>query len=302
MARGLRPGYVLPGFSTVSRFSAERFRHLRPALAPHGWAGVLLIALAWPLNWALPGLRTHLLFFPLWLGYALLVDAFVLHRRGTSILTRSRKDFVLLFACSAPAWWLFEAFNMRTQNWQYLGGERFGPLTYFLLTSIAFSTVMPAVFETAELVRAASWMRRLSGGAHLYPTQPVLLAMFGIGLAMLTLSMTWPGHFYPFLWGSVFFLAEPINAWRGRPSLLRHLKSGDWRPVAALALGALICGFFWELWNFYSYPKWTYRTPGVEFLHIFEMPLLGFIGYLPFGLELYALMYLIAPRPPRLRL
>jgi hypothetical protein len=72
--------------------------------------------------------------------------------------------------------------------------------------------------------------------------------------------------------------------------------------VAALALGALVCGFFWELWNFYSYPKWTYHTPGVEFLHVFEMPLLGFLGYPPFGLELYALAHLIAPRSPRLRL
>ena len=90
-------------------------------LAPHGWAGVLFVGLAWPLNWALPGLRTHLLFFPLWLGYALLVDALVLRRRGTSILARSPKDFALLFACSAPAWWLFEAFNLRTHNWEYLG-------------------------------------------------------------------------------------------------------------------------------------------------------------------------------------
>ncbi|MDQ3792614.1 MAG: hypothetical protein M3341_08230, partial [Actinomycetota bacterium] len=129
----------------------------------------LLIALAWPLNWGLSGLRTHLLFFPLWLGYALLVDALVLRRRDTSILTRSPKGFALLFACSAPAWWLFEAFNMRTQNWEYLGGDRFGPLAYFLLTSLSFSTVMPAVFETAELVRSGGWMRRLSGGPRLRP-------------------------------------------------------------------------------------------------------------------------------------
>ena len=118
----------------MNRFLAERPRRLWPALALHGWAGVLLIALAWPLNWGLPGLRTHLLFFPLWLGYALLVDALVLRRRDTSILTRSPKGFALLFAYSAPAWWLFEAFNLRTQNWEYLGGDRFGTLTYFLLT------------------------------------------------------------------------------------------------------------------------------------------------------------------------
>ena len=271
-------------------------------LALHGWVGVFLIGLAWPLNWGLPGLRTHLLFFPLWLGYALVVDALVLRRNGTSILSRSPRDFALLFACSAPAWWLFEAFNERTHNWQYLGGDRFSGLTYFLLTTLSFSTVMPAVFGTAELVRSAGWMRRLSGGPRLAPTRGLLLAMLGTGLAMVALSMALPGYFYPFLWGSAFFLAEPINAWRERPSLLGYLGRGDWRPVAALGLGALVCGFFWEMWNFWSYPKWAYHTPGVEFLHVFEMPLLGFLGYPPLGLELFALLHLIAPRSLRLRL
>ena len=287
----------------MRRFSVGRLRSPGSALlAPHGWAGVLFVGLAWPLNWALPGLRTHLLFFPLWLGYALLVDALVLRRRATSILTRSPRDFALLFACSAPAWWLFEAFNLRTHNWHYLGGERFGPLAYFLLTTFSFSTVMPAVFETAELARSAGWMRRLCSGPRLKPTRGVLLAMFGVGLTMLALSMTRPERFYPFLWGSVFFLAEPINAWRGRPLLLSYLESGDWRAVASLASGALVCGFLWEMWNFWSYPKWTYHTPGVEFLHVFEMPLLGFLGYPAFGLELWALLHLIAPRLPRLHL
>jgi hypothetical protein len=286
----------------MSRLPAQRLRSLGPALAPHGWVGLALISVAWPLNWALPGLRTHLLFFPLWLGYALAVDALVLRRRGTSILTRSPGSFALLFVYSAPAWWLFEVFNWRTQNWEYLGAGRFGWLAYFLLTTLSFSTVMPAVFETAELVRSAGWIGRLSAGPRLRPTRPLLVGMLGVGLAMVALSMSLPGYFYPFLWGSAFFLAEPVNAWLGRPSLLKYLERGDWRPVVALALGALICGFFWELWNFYSYPKWTYHTPGVEFLHVFEMPLLGFLGYPPFGLELYALAHLIAPRPPRLRL
>jgi hypothetical protein len=73
--------------------------------------------------------------------------------------------------------------------------------------------------------------------------------MLGIGLAMLALVMMWPTRFYPFVWGSVFFVVEPINAWCDRRSLLDYLRRGDWRPVAALALGRLICGFFWELWN-----------------------------------------------------
>ena len=53
-----------------------------------------------------------------------------------------------------------------------------------------------------------------------------------------------------------------------------------------------MCGFFWEMWNYYAYPKWTYQVPFVDFLHIFEMPLLGFLGYLPFSMELFDLYHL----------
>jgi hypothetical protein len=51
------------------------------------------------------------------------------------------------------------------------------------------------------------------------------------------------------------------------------------------ACAALICGFFWELWNFKSLAHWEYAVPFVQRFHVFEMPLLGYAGYLPFGLE-----------------
>jgi hypothetical protein len=57
----------------------------------HGWIGIILIAVFWFLNWNLDGLRTHLLFFPLWLGYALTVDALVYFRKGNSLLSRNNK-------------------------------------------------------------------------------------------------------------------------------------------------------------------------------------------------------------------
>ena len=126
----------------------------------YGRFGLALVAVAWGLNWSLRGLRTHLLFFPLWLGYCLVVDAWVLARTGSSLLARGRARFAGLFLLSAPAWWLFEAINARTRNWIYLGREAFSAPEYFLLASIAFSTVMPAVFETAELVRSLLRSRR----------------------------------------------------------------------------------------------------------------------------------------------
>lgn len=273
-----------------------------PLLALHGWIGLLLIAVFWTLNWRLEGLRTHVLFFPLWLGYVLTVDALVLRRRSSSILTRSPRLFALLFVCSIPAWWLFEALNLRTQNWTYLGVETIGPLTYFVLASIAFSTVMPAVFETAELVRSFGWVERLPRGWRLQPSPGLAWAFLGIGVVMLVLVLAWPTYFYPFIWGWAFFVTVAANLALGKHTLLHHTARGDWRPVLSLALGTLVCGFFWELWNYYAYPKWVYDAPGVNFWHVFEMPLIGFIGYLPFGLELHALVHLLLPERPDLRL
>lgn len=63
------------------------------------------------------------------------------------------------------------------------------------------------------------------------------------------------------------------------------LTAGDWRSVLASALAALLCGMFWEMWNYCSMAKWVYHVPFVQRFHVFEMPLLGYAGYLPFGLE-----------------
>ena len=68
----------------------------------------------------------------------------------------------------------------------------------------------------------------------------------------------------------------------------------------ALAAGALICGWFWEMWNYWAFPKWQYTIPFVDFAHVFEMPLLGFGGYLPFGLEVYAGYHFLSGLAPRI--
>src|SRR5881628_2271849 len=143
----------------------------RPLLeAPQARLGLLLLAICWPLNWTLPGMRTAYLFFPLWLGYILVVDALVLFRTGSSLWKRSRRDFVLLFVASAPVWWIFEVINSRTANWEYLGSNTFTDFEYYLLCTTSFSTVMPAVFETAELTRTFGWVQRLPSSGRLEPT------------------------------------------------------------------------------------------------------------------------------------
>ena len=258
-----------------------------------GWVGLALIAVFWPLNWLLPGPRTHWGFFPLWLGYCLTVDAAVFFRKGSSALSRNPAGYAGMFPVSVLAWWIFEFVNWRTANWIYLGEEHVGPIGFFLLSSLSFSTVIPAVFGTAELVGTWRPIRDMQPAAPWRATRPFLAGMFLSGWIMLTLLLAWPRCFFPFVWLSLFFILEPVNAWRGYPTLLGFLARGDRRAIVALPLGCLACGFFWEMWNFFSYPKWIYEIPVVGFLKVFEMPILGYAGYIPFSWELFALYSLV---------
>lgn len=258
-----------------------------------GWIGVGLIAIFWPLNWFLEGPRTHWGFFPLWLGYCLTVDGLVLKRTGTSLLTRSWRKYVGLIIISAPMWWLFEVLNWRIQNWFYDGRGLFTDLEYGLLATIAFSTVIPAVFGTAELVASLPFFQRMRRGPIIKPDQKTAVVFFAAGWVMLGLMLVWPRYFFPFLWISVYFITEPINIWLGNRHLGQFTQNGDWRPVLYLWGGVLITAFFWEFWNYWSYPKWVYTVPYMDFWHIFEMPLFGYSGYLPFALELFALYHLV---------
>ena len=259
----------------------------------HFYMGLVLILSAWYFNWHLDGLRTHILFFPLWFGYILSVDGIVYKRKGESLLSKNWKKFVVLFFISIPVWWLFEGLNLRTQNWFYLGREHFSDLEYFLYASLCFSTVIPAVFGSAELVSSFRWVKKIKGGPRISSSTNSVRIIIFIGIVTLILLLIWPGYFYVFLWLSVFLILDSVNHLRGKRSLVSFTDIRDWRPLISLALGCLLCGFFWEMWNYLAYPKWVYRTPGVEFLYIFEMPLLGYLGYIPFSFELFAFYHML---------
>ena len=271
----------------------------QPALPRQLSIGLALVAIFWPLNWLLEGNRTHWGFFPLWLGYVLAVDGLVARRTGSSLATRAPWKFALLFPLSVPTWWLFELFNQRLGNWEYVGDESFGALEYYAWCSLSFSTVMPAVLESAELAASFRWIERTANGPR-FPRggdssrYRVTLAL--AGAAMLAALLLWPRHCYPFVWISIVFLLEPLCLALGRRAFTSDLARGDWRTWFALWTGGLACGFFWELWNFWSYPKWIYHVPGVGFAKVFEMPVLGYLGYLPFAMELYLLGQLALPR------
>ena len=152
----------------------------------------MLVLIYWILSWSLPGLRTHLLFFPQWLGYCLVVDGLVRQRTGSSRLTRNPGNYILLFLLSAPVWWVFEGLDKITQNWIYLGRDAFTDLEYMLFATLSFSTVIPAIFSTAELLASTKWVRQLGPLRGFRLDRPRLWVLHSNGRFMLLLMVIAP--------------------------------------------------------------------------------------------------------------
>lgn len=266
--------------------------------------GPALIALCWPLAWgafdaAPESLRAHA-FTPLWLGYILCVQAWTVHRGGRSLLRDAPGRFLALFPASALFWWLFEFLNRFVGNWIYSGTEDYGPIAYVVAASLPFATVIPAVLSTRDLLATFPALRRGLGHGWRPPampagTAPAALAAATVGLALIGPLGDW---LFSLLWLAPLAIVTALQQIAGRRHVLTATGRGDWRGIWLAALAGLVCGGFWELWNWRSLPRWEYSIPHVEVLHVFEMPLLGYAGYLPFGLCCVAAAQLLVGVPP----
>jgi hypothetical protein len=268
----------------VSEFSSGRPR----AFPWWGRLGAIMGLCAWILAWSrfpwFQAFQAQTL-TPLWLAYILFVNALTFRRTGQCLIIDQPGRFVLLFPASAAFWWFFEYLNRFVQNWQY-AGVGFGPLEYFLYATLSFSTVLPAVMSTGEWLLTFPRMR--TNFAAFFPIllpypkfwAACLLCAAAAGLAGLAIL---PDHLYALVWVSPLLILVSFQALMGEPTIFSPLVRGNWIGILSVALAALICGFFWEMWNYWSLARWTYAVPLVQRFHVFEMPILGYAGYLPFG-------------------
>lgn len=261
----------------------------------YAWGGAALNLAAWVSSWGRVGPWRYT-FFALWFGFILVLDGLNVARSGTSPLRRGALAFAGLFLCSIPFWWVFEWLNTPVQNWHYVLDQPYSALVFFLIASLNFSTVLPAVMEIAELYASIPALRpRLTPPAP-GPRVPTrwAAALLGIGLLSIALPFLFPRYAFGLIWLCLVFLLDPINNLARRKSTLGHLLARDWRFLVILPLAGLTCGFFWEMWNFFALPKWYYTVPFVDAApHLFEMPLPGYLGYLPFALELFAMYQIL---------
>jgi len=263
-----------------------------------GWLGVALIAAGWFLAWSAfvaPEWRRHT-FTPLWLGYVLVMNALAYRRSGRALLTERTGLLLALLPASALFWWLFEHLNRFVGNWYYTGTAAADGWDYFLQATLPFSSVLPAVASTWAWLRTFPNFEAMGERMPFrFPSAGTAWALASVGVGVLALASlgAWPAQLFGVLWLGPLAVFLGLQKLLVGETLLAPLAKGDWRPLLQPAAAALVCGFFWELWNWGSLAQWHYAVPYVQRFLVFEMPLLGYSGYLPFGVECAVIVNLL---------
>jgi len=228
--------------ATVGFLMARYFRVRRRRQFPaHGWLGLITLVCAELLLFR--GIEPVATFFtPIaWSAYILVADAAVLALTGRSRLHDAPKVLVQMTVLSVPLWLIFEAYNLRLENWTYVGVPR-ELLIAFPGYAWSFATITPAIFETADLVQALMpavpiepW--KISRGAE--------NAMMICGAACLIAPLVAPRRIAPYLfalvWIGFVLLLDPLNRRLRLPSFLGDLSDGFARRSYGFLASGWIC-------------------------------------------------------------
>jgi hypothetical protein len=255
--------------------------YLEMAFALGGWAIGL-----WGIITGQKTILLYLYFFA-WYPYVLFLDGLLGHLRGRSWIGSRPRNFMKMLFWSTTVWLVFEAVNLVLENWGYIAvvpiwWVRWGGY------ALAFATVLPGVLLTAEVIEALGAFPGVKGRAfNPGAWQPVSLL---VGVTFLVLPLIFPGYAFPLVWGAFFFLLDPFCDLLGAPSLIQRFAAGERREHLCLLAAGLVCGLWWEAWNWFAVTKWVYTLPVFNCWKLFEMPLAGYLGFPPFALEA-AVMY-----------
>ena len=274
---------------TVLTLVVQFFLHKQNKFSLYGWVGIGVLGAAYALLYR--GMWVVSVYFtPIaWTAEILIVDAAVLAVSGRSRMHDEPGRFLLTALLSIPLWLIFEAYNLRLQNWTYVGlpeSEAAALLGY----GWSFATITPGIFEAADLVEAFGWFKRARPVKFSRTAQAVMIV---IGAACLVVPLAIPvrvgAYLFGLVWAGFVLLLDPINYRLGLASLLGDLAEGRRGRLYSLLASGWICGWLWESWNYWAAAKWHYTFPIFQNMKIFEMPVPGYLGFLPFALECFTM-------------
>jgi len=198
--------------ATLALLVAGYFRsRKRRAFPGYGWLGLIALAGAEVLMFrGIEPVATY--FTPIaWSAYILVADAAVLSLTNRSRLNDAPVVVARLALLSIPLWLIFEAYNLRLQNWTYVGVPT--PLWESMLGyGWSFATITPAIFETSDLVQGILPPLPSVGWTIPRAAENVLI---GCGALFLALPLILPrriaAYLFALVWVGFLLLLDPIN-------------------------------------------------------------------------------------------
>jgi hypothetical protein len=271
-----------PGRSTMSDTRTRRLR-------PHALLGTGIM-LASGMLLAAGNRWVGSFFTPLmWTGYIIAIDAVVAARTGASPLTTRRGEFLLMLPISIAGWYVFEGANLLLKSWSYVDLPE-GAAARWLGYAWAYATITPAVLVTAALVDSLVG-ERFRDRRPLRLGRGVETAFFVAGILSFAAMLVFPSPWLCFLpWIGVLLWFEGMNDRLGIGSFGAAFRKGNYSLFVSLLVSGAVCGILWEAWNYRAITKWHYHVPYLPGVKLFEMPVLGYLGFPPFALECW-LMY-----------
>ncbi len=259
-------------------------------------AVIALIAAAVLLSYQIPPFPTWFYVFA-WYPTLLILDQTVVLLGGASLLARPR-DLVLMLWWSAVIWFVFEALNFRLQDWYYVFLPT-GRLARWVGITVSLATVVPAVLLSERILDRLGVWRDLRWYSVVLDATRLRIAGW-TGLGLLVAALAFPRFLHPLTWGAVWLMAEfHLYARDPEQSLFGDIARGGWGRIARLMAAGLFAGVLWETFNSVARGRWIYTVPFLEGLKIFEMPLIGFLGFPFFALEVWSLYHLLVSMTTR---
>lgn len=217
----------------------------------------------------------------LWWGLVLILDSINSWKWKESPIRGRIKNFLgVTLPLSAIYWLYFEFINFAYPQWQYVGIVE-GTVLRVFLTFISFATVIPAVTEIFWLFHGPVKTGNKSRFSPWFSLIGLVMAVAPFFSDIFILNQL--------VWIAPFFIILPFLSHD-----LFNIRFWSWTVISGL-----ITGFIWEFLNFWAGGKWIYTILPDAF-RIFEMPVYGYLGFIPFAASTAAVYFLSQKFAPKL--